>query len=77
LTATAFQRRPDCVSYPLARPVGVRRNGTGITEESEDVKMEAQPVAQKSDLKIGLTGFGIALVWLFIVAAVSYWLAIR
>ena len=39
--------------------------------------MEAQPVAQKSDLKIGLTGFGIALVWLFIVAAISYWLAIR
>lgn len=39
--------------------------------------MDAHQEVQKSDLKIGLTGLGIALVWLFFVAAVAYWLAIR
>jgi hypothetical protein len=27
------------------------------------------------DFKIGLVGLGIGLVWVFIVAAISYWLA--
>ena len=39
--------------------------------------MDTHHDATKSDLKIGLTGLGIALVWLLLVAAVSYWLAVR
>lgn len=39
--------------------------------------MDAQHDVQKSDLKVGISGLGIALVWLFTVAAFSYWLAIR
>lgn len=39
--------------------------------------MDAQHDVQKSDLKIGLSGLGIALVWLFIVVAFSYWVAVR
>jgi len=31
--------------------------------------------ADWTDLKIGLAGLGIGLVWIFIVAAFSYWLA--
>jgi hypothetical protein len=39
--------------------------------------MDAHHDAQKSDLKVGLTGLGLALVWLFLVAAFCYWLAVR
>jgi hypothetical protein len=39
--------------------------------------MDAHHDVQKSDLKVGLTGLGIALVWLFLVAAFCYWLAVR
>jgi hypothetical protein len=33
--------------------------------------------AQRSDLKIGLLGLAIAVVWLSVVAGFSYWLAVR
>jgi hypothetical protein len=32
---------------------------------------------EQSNLKVGLAGLGIGLVWVFIVAAFSYWLAIH
>jgi hypothetical protein len=38
--------------------------------------MASHETEEKSDLNIGLVGLAIGLVWIAIVAAFSYWLAI-
>jgi hypothetical protein len=37
--------------------------------------MAGHEVPQRSDLKIGLAGLGIGLLWVLVVAGFSYWLA--